>query len=83
MPYVILKHIGILVLLTRQNHSAYWNPPRDMRSVDASFRLHERELTGALEWGTEASDGTMRGREQPIEIKGTYTRIELHDGRKC
>jgi hypothetical protein len=63
--------IGYALLLT--NDSSYWIPPRDNRSVDANFRIPEgRALHGILQWGAHASVGTMRGREAPLEISGTY-----------
>lgn len=63
--------IGYAILLT--NDSSYWNPPTNDRSIDSNFRIHQgRNLTGALQWGTRASIGTMRGREEEIHIKGEY-----------
>lgn len=63
--------IGYAILLT--NDSSYWNPPINDRSIDSNFRIHQgRNLTGALRWGTRASIGTVRGREEEIHIKGEY-----------
>jgi len=62
---------GYAVLLT--NDSAYWTSPRSNATCDASFRLHEnRTPSGELRWGARASPGTVRGREEPITIRGTY-----------
>lgn len=63
---------GYAILLT--NNSSYWNPPRDRDCVDAKFRVHEgRVISGALSWHPAAAKGTTRGREKPINIKGTYS----------
>lgn len=62
---------GYAIFLT--NDSAYWSPPRNTQTVDASFRIHQgRILTGELGWGSGASKGTMHGREETIHIKGVY-----------
>jgi len=63
---------GYAILLT--NDSSYWNPPRDEGCVDAKFRVHEgRVISGVLGWHSAASKGTTRGREKPLNIKGTYS----------
>ena len=44
-----------------------------IETIDAEFRIHEgRILNGELAWGTEAGAGTMRKREKPIKLTGTY-----------
>lgn len=64
--------MGYAVFLT--NDSAYWKPPRNSGTVDADFRIHQgRVLAGSLHWGSGASRGTMRGREDTISIKGVYS----------
>lgn len=63
--------VGYAIFLT--NDSAYWSTPRDNQTVDASFRIHQgRSLTGELSWGSRASEGTMRGREEKLHIRGIY-----------
>lgn len=63
--------VGYATLLT--NDSSYWSVPRDNRSVDAAFRLHEnRTLHGVLGWVENALAGTMRGREESFQLKGNY-----------
>lgn len=63
--------VGYAIFLT--NDSAYWKSPINRRTIDADFRIHEnRVVTGELQWGQGASKGTMRGREEPILIKGVY-----------
>ena len=65
---------GYAILLT--NDSAYWNPPRDTHTNDAAFRLHSgRTITGRLAWSERAGAGTTKGREQALEIQGSY---DLH-----
>ena len=67
---------GFAVLLT--NHPYYWErPTRSWRTaIDAAFRLHEgRTIVGELNWSERAGAGTTRGREDPINIIGSY---DLH-----
>jgi hypothetical protein len=41
--------------------------------TDAAFRLGEgRALAGALAWAAHTGAGTMRGREAPIALVGSY-----------
>ncbi len=62
---------GYAVLLT--NDSAYWKVPTRTSTVDADFRLHDgRAVSGVLAWANSAKPGTVRGRESPIEIHGSY-----------
>ena len=62
---------GHAVLLT--NDSSYWNVPRSRDTVDSDFRIHEgRAISGELAWAAHASPGTVRGRESPIRIQGSY-----------
>ena len=62
---------GIAVLLT--NHPHYWNPPSKQDVIDAAFRLHEgREVRGNLKWAEHAGAKTIEGREDPIDILGSY-----------
>ena len=67
---------GYAIILT--NDSAYWKTP-STRQQDPpggygnKFRIHEGEiLNGELDWRPETSSGTMRGREKPIKLTGTY-----------
>ena len=62
---------GYAVLLT--NDSAYWKVPPARDTVDAAFRIHEgREISGELAWATRAGPGTVKGRETPIRLGGSY-----------
>ena len=63
---------GIAILLT--NDPLYWQSPLHPNTVDAAFRLHEaRVLPTKMAWSQEASPGTTKGRESPIELSGSYT----------
>lgn len=62
---------GYAILLT--NDSAYWVKPANHSTVDTNFRIHDgRIIEGVLAWGANASDGTKKNREQPIELQGRY-----------
>jgi hypothetical protein len=62
---------GYAILVT--NDPAYWTHPRSDNTADARFRLHEgNTLRGDLGWGTGASEGTKRGREDLLQLKGSY-----------
>ena len=59
------------VLLT--NDPAYWTRPRKSRPLDADFRIHDGAVIGGvLRWASGASDGTKRGREDAIRVRGPY-----------
>lgn len=69
--YNIIK--GYAILLT--NDKMYWNKPTsNMRvPVDDEFRIHNGiVLNGVRSWKEEASVGTKKNREHPINIRGTY-----------
>lgn len=63
---------GHFVLVT--NDPLYWTPPIAVReNVDLAFQLHEgRDLSGTLTWDPRAKDGTIKGREQPLVIRGPH-----------
>lgn len=62
---------GYVILLT--NDPSYWMHPRSDNTADARFRLHgENILRGDLGWGTAASEGTKRGREDLLQLRGSY-----------
>ena len=62
---------GYAVLLT--NDSSYWKVLASRNVVDADFRIHDGRVgSGVLAWASRAEPGTMRGRESPIEIHGSY-----------
>ena len=61
---------GYAIILT--NDSSYWKSTAT-ETIDTKFRIHDgRVLNGELSWRPEASSGTVRGREKPIKLTGTY-----------
>ncbi len=68
---------GYVILLT--NDPAYWATSIHKNTIDNSFRIEEGKLiTGKLAWSEYAGQGTMKGREKPIEIEGCY-RVQWYD----
>jgi tRNA splicing endonuclease len=65
-------HEGILVFLT--NDASYFSDPGKERvTVDQDFRFHEgRRINGNLSWSNQTGPGTMKGREEPIFLKGNF-----------
>ena len=54
------------------NDQGYWNGD-GAGTIDTAFRIHEgREAHGKLAWSPWASDGTTKGRESPLELRGRY-----------
>ena len=61
---------GHAVLLT--NDPLYWNRPR-RKSMDLALRVHEgREISRELAWDPCASQGMVQGREESIQLRGSY-----------
>ncbi|OGM93989.1 hypothetical protein A2524_01705 [Candidatus Wolfebacteria bacterium RIFOXYD12_FULL_48_21] len=61
---------GYAILLT--NDRAYWSESYRM-TVDKDFRVHEgRILQGRLVWDQRASEGTRKGRNKELHLRGTY-----------
>jgi len=61
---------GIAILVTNDGH--YWNESK-RATVDSEFRLHDgRKLEGRLSWSSKASEGTRRGREEPLILRKSY-----------
>ncbi|MHB8546674.1 MAG: hypothetical protein ACYDAJ_07905 [Nitrosotalea sp.] len=59
------------IMLT--NDSAYWKLPGDAETFGDDFRIHTGvNIHGELKWHQNASDGTTKGRTNPIIINGTY-----------
>jgi hypothetical protein len=68
---------GFAIALT--NDPSYWQGGDREDVADAAFRLGEgRALTGALAWAAHTGAGTMRGRESPLALTGTYE-LRWHD----
>jgi len=61
---------GYAIFLT--NDPLYWKDPKNIDSVDSAFRICDRnKLRGSLEW-KGASEGTMKGRREKINLNGQY-----------
>ena len=61
---------GAVIAIT--NDPGYWREGRP-NTVDADFRIHDgRRLTGTVGWADPAGDGTTRGREAPLTLRGVY-----------
>jgi hypothetical protein len=61
------------------NDASYWTQGRKPDAVDLAFRLHEgRVLEGSVGWSAAAGAGTVKGRELPITLEGTWT-VEWRD----
>lgn len=60
-------------VLVLSNDPAYWQPRRRAGTVDAAFDLADaRQLGGTLQWDARAGAGTTKGREAPLEIRGSH-----------
>ena len=83
--YDVLKDVGRMeqflaarppasaAVLVLSNDPSYWSGPKRDSSCDAAFALREgRTVTGVLDWADHAGQGTKRGREAAIALKGTY-----------
>ena len=66
---------GFAILLT--NSPTYWTPPTHPDTTDAAFRIHDggRLGEGELRWGDNAAAGTMKTREDPIQLARSYALI--------
>lgn len=63
---------GYAIFLT--NDSAYWKEPGSLAYGYAAFTMHDgRSVTGRLGWGERASEGTRKGRQSDIELRGNYS----------
>ena len=45
-------------------------PQKD--TIDKQFRIHQGTLKGTICWGSKASEGTKKGREDPISLRGEH-----------
>jgi hypothetical protein len=63
---------GIFVAIT--NDPSFWRPVTHGRATNAqAFRIYEGvTLTGPRAWGPNTGPGTMRGREDAIELAGNH-----------
>lgn len=62
---------GYVVWLT--NDASYWNPPSRAHTVYEAFSIHQSaHKHGCMKWSSHAGTGTIKGKENPISLKGTY-----------
>ena len=62
---------GWAIFLT--NDSKYWNMQKRIDTVDAAFSIAEgKTIEGSRGWGALASAGTMKNRELPLVLNGSY-----------
>ncbi|SDO87409.1 hypothetical protein SAMN04487897_12528 [Paenibacillus sp. yr247] len=64
---------GYLIFLTN-DASYYVEPLFEKATADREFRLHQgKKINGTLSWSELTGQGTMKGREDSIEIVGSYS----------
>ena len=55
------------------NDPLYWNPVNNTDALDSQFRIHEGvQINGERAWKEGASKGTIKDREDELEVDGTY-----------
>jgi hypothetical protein len=65
------RTIGYALFLT--NDENYWKRTKRLTTADAMFRLHDNcTLKGELRWSAATGKGTMNGRENPLNLRGSY-----------
>ncbi|WP_395736707.1 hypothetical protein [Prosthecobacter sp.] len=65
---------GFVIVVS--NDSRYWAQPpsRSKPSIDEQFKLTDNRLfQGTLRWHPSAGQGSIKGREQPIQLRQSYT----------
>ena len=61
------------------NDATYWREPTSEGTVGSAFRLHDGRLaSGGLFWASHAGNGTIKNREKPVKLDGSY-RITWND----
>ena len=88
MRYDFLKDIQRIERVVEDNSSAYcgfavlltndyllWDRSNRTNVVDAEFHIYDGRRIGgsAMCWGSNASDGTKRSREEPITLSHSYS----------
>jgi hypothetical protein len=72
----ILRHDGLAdsgFALALTNDPSYWQSTGREDVADAAFRLGEgRTLRDLMAWAAHTGAGTMRGREAPLSLVGSY-----------
>ncbi len=71
---VDVGHAGTGAVIAITNDHLYWTKP-NRQTNDADFRIHDgRRLSGTMAWAATAGDGTTRGREADLTLRGVYRR---------
>ena len=61
------------------NDPKYWKNESDKETFDHDFKINQwKNLNGNLKWHSNASKGTIKGREKEITLKGKY-KLEWND----
>jgi len=62
---------GHAILVT--NDSSYWTASQKLNPIDPDFHLiQDRVLHGRLTWAPHAGEGSKKGYEEPIALRGHY-----------
>jgi len=69
-------HTGFLFVVC--NHPPFWEPRARAGFIDGFALRHRATLTGTLRRPEGTGEGTRRGRDIPLELRGTYP-IEWRD----
>ena len=63
---------GSLIVLS--NDIIYWKEGQRPAGISTAFSLRQdRHVAGRLEWAESTGAGTMKGREEPIDLAGRYS----------
>jgi hypothetical protein len=66
------RRTGYAIFLS--NDDNYWKETKRLSTFDSMFRIHEnRTLHGELHWSEATGAGTMKGRENPLSLKGSHS----------
>jgi hypothetical protein len=62
---------GHAILVT--NDSSYWTASQKPNPIDPDFHLvQDRVLHGRLTWAPHAGEGSIKGYEEPLVLRGHY-----------
>ena len=71
VQYIDSSKKGYVIMLS--NDPSYWNARRNHNTCYAAFNISEgRIANGSLAWAEHTSAGTMKGRENPLNLHGNY-----------
>lgn len=62
---------GYVIILS--NDKKYWSQRTSANPIDLNFQLlDDHSVSGNLEWASHAGAGSIKGRESPIVLRGSY-----------